>query len=898
MTPFFARYLDPAFSFYRKGSSGTNTTTTQTNPTALAAYNTAVGTGENVASQPYPTYNSSLVAGFTPTQQAAFGNINNAAGLAQPYIGQAANLVQASTSGINPASTVNQYLSPYTQNVLNSQESLQNQQDAEQQSQLAGSAASAGAFGGDRSAIAAAELGGQQALANNATNSQTLQAGYSQALQTGLSAQEANAWLASQGAFALGNLGQEAQSTALTGAGAQLQAGNQQQAQAQNQLSVPYSQFQAAQAYPYTISNFELGLATGAGGAGGSTSTPGPSTASQVAGLGLTGAALYNAYNKAGSGAGYGYSGTGGLAKSSTVGDIVDSGWQDVPVARGGAIGKAGGGGLGANLDMTGGLPFGIPPNGVGAGVPGGGPLGGGGGGGGGYSGGGLGSLASLVPLAISIFSRGGSLRSHNDGGYGLGHRRGYDYGGALPLGPQITPAGGLSPMMQAGLGSGNPMQGNAANQFNALPTEKLQELAARVPPGSQQGAMLQSVLRRRQMNPQSDPAMQSASPSVMQGLGGLPGMASGGDPEDAYEQEAAQIDADTPAPPDAAPIGLSAPAQSAPDVIRTPPPTPSDTPAPQETVPTGLAATPTTPRADRNNNPLNIKFAGRPGAASDGTNAASTASQPVGLGSAPSFIDRLTSGSNGALLAAGLGMLAGRSPHPGENIGQGGLQGLTFAEQDRQRQAQVALKSAQEQWNRQHQQAMEENAANRTDIYGQRVSSMAALDTAKAAHLAAAAAVQHASNGRFSYQGTDPDTGLPVLLEGATGKLVLGDKPIGLKPQDAARLANQNASLDLRKQMLTLATTREERERIGQMTDEQLKVLAQSRNPITGVASATPAQASQTVSALRGNAAAPAAPAAQSDLPTFNTPEEVKAANLPSGTKFRASDGNTYVVP
>ena len=470
---FFADYLraDFAAANLKGGSGGGNNTTvtnqTAVNPLAQQAYQTAINTGTNVAQTPYPTYNSPLVAGFNPTQQAAFSNINNAAGVAQPYIGQAANLIQASTSGINPAATVGQYMSPYTNDVVQGLQNVQNQQNAAQQTQLVGQAVGAGAFGGDRAQIAQSMLAGQQALGENPAISQALQSGYSQALNTGLSSQEANAWLASQGAFGLANLGQEAQGTALSGANAQLQAGGLEQQLAQEQLSVPYGQFQAAQAYPYQITNMELGLATGAGGAGGTatTTSPGPSALSQLTGLGLTGIGLANTGAFDGLGNLFGSNGASQASTSAISGAGGDTGW----------------------LDTTG---F-IPPT-----------------------------------------ARGGRIPHR-----ALGGALHYDDGGALPLslGPS---ASGISPVTQSGLGSGNPMYGGALNQLSALPTEKLQELQARIPPGSPQGGIVQAVLRRRQMMPQSDPsaALQApAAASPMQGLGGLPGlpgmgMASGGD--------------------------------------------------------------------------------------------------------------------------------------------------------------------------------------------------------------------------------------------------------------------------------------------------------------------------------------------------------------------------------
>lgn len=526
------------------GTKNNTTVTNQTtpNPIAQGAYQNAVNTGTNVANTPYTPYNGSLVAGFTPTQQAAFSNIGNAAGLAQPYYSQAADLIRASTSGINPSSTVGQYtnsnlssqftdparqlaatsgqginplsgqfgvqnfMNPYTQNVVTSMQALQKQQDAAQQTQLEGQAAGAGAFGGDRAAIMQSTLAGQQDLANNASLANVLQSGYGQALgaamqtgttnaqlglgagqlygslgglnqgayntalQTGLGSQEANAWLASQGAFGMANLGTTAQNSALTGANAQLQAGALQQQLAQEQLNVPYSQFQQARAYPFQTANFQLGLATGSpGGGSSSTTSPGPSYASQLTGLGLTGLGLYNAYNNSGGFGNLFGSSTdpytvGGLAKDATGGlanaAATDTGWY-TPVAHGGRI----------------------------------------------------------------------EARHYDDGGAVLA---------PLGLGANM-PTGGLSAPVEAGLGSGNPMLTQQMQQLNGLPTEKLREMQTRMPPGSPQGNVVSMVLRRRMMAPQNNPAMQGlgTAPLGMEAGGRLPFATAGGvgDEDDTAEQ-------------------------------------------------------------------------------------------------------------------------------------------------------------------------------------------------------------------------------------------------------------------------------------------------------------------------------------------------------------------------
>jgi len=448
-----------------KGPSNVQQTTSNTpNPVAMAQLQTAVNTGNSVAAQPYQAYNSPLVAGMNSEQQAAFNNVNSAAGLAQPYIGQAANLLQASTSGIDPTQTLNQYMSPYTQNVLQAQQAIQNQQMGQAMTQSAGSSGAAGANNqnSDRAAIAQGLVGQQLQMANNAANANTLQQGYNQALQTGLSAQQANAWLESQGANTMANLGAQAQGQGLAGANAQLAAGNQIQQQAQNQINAPLAQYSAAQQYPFQIANYmgNLGsLATGMGTQA-STSIPSASPLSQVAGLGLTGLGLYN------NGA---FSGLSNLFGSSTAATGLGS--YALPAA------SYAGGTSGA---------FGLLGGGV---------------------------------------KNGGRIEERADGG--AIH---YDGGGTVPdmatgsplgLGLSTLASGSLSPLMQAGLGAGNPMTNQQNQQLQKMSTEQLREMAVRAP----QNPALQQVLRQRQAMPQTDP-MHGGLGNLggTGGLGGLPG--------------------------------------------------------------------------------------------------------------------------------------------------------------------------------------------------------------------------------------------------------------------------------------------------------------------------------------------------------------------------------------
>lgn len=87
-------------------------------------------------------------------------------------------------------------------------------------------------------------------------------------------------------------------SSALLGqSGAQLAGGQVQQQTEQNALTNAYNQFLLSQQYPFQTGSWLTGIAAGLGsGLGGTSSTtsPGPSVLGQVAGLGLAGAALFS----------------------------------------------------------------------------------------------------------------------------------------------------------------------------------------------------------------------------------------------------------------------------------------------------------------------------------------------------------------------------------------------------------------------------------------------------------------------------------------------------------------------------------------------------------------------------------------------------------------------------
>lgn len=233
-----------------------------------------------------------MIAGLTPDQQSAFGTINSAQGMSQPYINQAAQWSQQSAAPIS-GGDISQYLNPYQQDVTNATMANINETNAQQQQQVVGSAIGKGAWGGDRAGVAQSELARQQGLASNATLAGLNQQNYSTALQTA----QADKNRAGQNAYTYGSLGQQALGNSLTGAQAQLTSGGLQQQQQQAELSNAYQQYQLAQAFPYQQTQWLAGIDSGIGSNAGGTSTgqttaPAPNQTAQYAGLGLAGAGL------------------------------------------------------------------------------------------------------------------------------------------------------------------------------------------------------------------------------------------------------------------------------------------------------------------------------------------------------------------------------------------------------------------------------------------------------------------------------------------------------------------------------------------------------------------------------------------------------------------------------
>jgi hypothetical protein len=289
-------------------------------PEVLARYNAINARADVVTNKPFQRYTGEFVAPLTETQRSGIAGTNAAANMAQPYygvagqaygaglgqgqqyLGEATGYARTGGETVNAsdldAASINKYMSPYLQNVLQGTAGLLNQQNQQQQSGQMGNAIRSGAFGGDRGGIAAANLAQQQNLANAKIFSDILNQGYNTALSTAagqqainLSADQANRAAAQATADRMAALGQQgygqytatgekiadlgttAQGAALAGAGAQLTAGQVEQATKQAENTAKYNEFLMEQSLPYQQLKLAGDIALGTGSASGSTTT-------------------------------------------------------------------------------------------------------------------------------------------------------------------------------------------------------------------------------------------------------------------------------------------------------------------------------------------------------------------------------------------------------------------------------------------------------------------------------------------------------------------------------------------------------------------------------------------------------------------------------------------------
>lgn len=267
--------------------------------------------GQTASQVQYQPYGGERTAGFSPLQEQGFQGIQGlgpsslnapAAGLTGVAglggLGAGQNYAQQATS---PGS-MQAYMSPYMQNVVDFQKSQAIQDYGRQLPGQQAAASRAGAFGGSRQAIVESEaqrnlqgqLGGIQAQGSQQAFEQAnknLQFGSQLGLQ-GLG-------LAGQMGQQLGQLGQTAFGQQAAAAQAQQAAGATQQAQSQDILNKRYEDFMQQQTFPQSQLQFYSSLLRGVPVSPNQTmyqyQAP-ASAASQVAGLGMGALGLSRAF--------------------------------------------------------------------------------------------------------------------------------------------------------------------------------------------------------------------------------------------------------------------------------------------------------------------------------------------------------------------------------------------------------------------------------------------------------------------------------------------------------------------------------------------------------------------------------------------------------------------------
>ena len=260
------------------GKTSQSTQSVSIPPEVLARYNAVNTRAEQVAQRPFQQYTGQFVAPLTGTQQAGIQGTTFGANLAQPFFGAGAGMTMAGAQDVGALTPgqIAYYENPYIESVARpTYQALRQQQQEEMAGQTA-QAIRAGAFGGDRAGLVAANLARQQQLGTAQAMAPIYAQGYGQAVQTAAGQQgvvAADLARRMQAGQQLAGLGAGAQQAALQGAQAQLAAGTAEQQTQQADLTARYNQFLQEQGYPFQVAQFLANIAMGTGALSGSTTT-------------------------------------------------------------------------------------------------------------------------------------------------------------------------------------------------------------------------------------------------------------------------------------------------------------------------------------------------------------------------------------------------------------------------------------------------------------------------------------------------------------------------------------------------------------------------------------------------------------------------------------------------
>ena len=255
----------------------------------------------DVNQNPYQQYTQPRIAGFSPMQQQAMQGAQNMT--VAPQTGEAtAGATMAGLGGLGVAGQANPYgfqqqvggyMNPYMNQILAPQLAEANRNYDIGATRQQSAATQAGAFGGSREAIMAAENERNRNTGLNQIYGQGLNTAFTNAqnqYNQGLQNQLAGYGLANQASANLGQLGQNQYGQNMGINQLQAQYGGQQQALQQQGLTQAYGDFQNQQNYPYKqlgfMSDMIRGLPLGQQSTSQIYQTP-PSAAQTIGSLGL-----------------------------------------------------------------------------------------------------------------------------------------------------------------------------------------------------------------------------------------------------------------------------------------------------------------------------------------------------------------------------------------------------------------------------------------------------------------------------------------------------------------------------------------------------------------------------------------------------------------------------------
>jgi hypothetical protein len=244
-------------------------------------------------------FSAQQLAGLSEAQQKAISNAMGGVGSFQPFLQQGSDAVEQGIAGAQGASftptSYQQFMDPYTEDVIDATQADIARQGAMQQNQLGAASVNQGAFGGSRQGIAQGEIARNVMDQQARTGAQLRSQGFAQAQQSAQQAaqqQLRQAQLGGQLGVSQAGLGQLGQQMGVQDINTLLGIGGLQQGQTQKEFDVTRANDLAQQALPFQRIGFMSDIFRGVPALQQTTSrttTPPPSRGSQMLGLGIAG---------------------------------------------------------------------------------------------------------------------------------------------------------------------------------------------------------------------------------------------------------------------------------------------------------------------------------------------------------------------------------------------------------------------------------------------------------------------------------------------------------------------------------------------------------------------------------------------------------------------------------